>query len=494
MCADRTGGPTLGPRRKSGMYRTILLILSGNATTSLLTLVRNLLVARLIPVEDYGIAATFAVVMAFVEMLTAFGLQQLVVQSRTNDPNWQAALQGFQFVRAAISAAVLFAAAGPIATFLGVPEVAWAYQVLALAPLLNGLVHLDIYRLNRDMVYLPSVLTTVVPALVSLLAVWPLFLVFGDYRVMLWSVILQISLMAVMSIFVSERRWRMRLDASVIAQAMRFGWPIMLNGVLLFAVLNGEKLVVGRELGMAALAIFAMGFTLTLAPTLVMAKSVQSFFLPQLSAVQDDDSGFQKLARTTISANLFNGVLLIAGAVLVGELFVEVVLGEKYDALVPLVVWLAILQAMRVFKSGSSVVSLARAKTENALVANCFRVASLPASWWVAIQTGNLLLVIWIATLGEIAGVVASLVLARVRAGVRLGPLRPVFASVTALVCMASLYAAHSSIPLLEFLPRWLLAAACTCLLAVCLWSMKDMRAYLRARHVQKFESRDTDG
>lgn len=482
---DRPGPP----RRGGGMYSKAALLLSGNITSALLTLLRNLLVARLISVEDYGIAATFAVAMTMVEMLSAFGLQQQIIQSKTDDPNWQSALQGFQLLRAVISAAVLFVAAGPIASFLGVPEVAWAYQVLALAPILNGLVHLDIYRLHRSMIYLPSVLTLAVPALVSLISIWPLYLAFGDYRVMLWAVLLQFAVMAGISLVVSERSFRLRLDRAVIAQAMGFGWPLLLNNILLFLVLNGEKLVIGRELGMAALAVFAMGFTLTLTPTLVMARSVQSFFLPQLSAVQDEDARFQPLARTTIEVNLFNGMLLVVAVVLLGEPFVALVLGDKYADLVPLMVWLAILQALRVCKTGGAVVSLARAKTENAMVANAFRVLTLPVSWWVAVRIGDLMLVIWIAALGEFLGFVASLVLVRWRAGVMLANLRPAFAAISVLLVTATLYAAHPDWPALAaLLPRWLLAVICVGCLATCPWTMRNARAYLKARQMQKFE------
>ncbi len=468
------------PRQRGGLFGKALLLLSGNAAASLLSLVRNLLVARLIPVEDYGIAATFAAVISFIEMLSAFGLQQQVIQSKQDDPKWQAALQGFQFARAVLSAVVLFFSAGFIADFMGVPEVAWAYQLLALVPLLNGLVHLDIYRLNRSMRYGPMLLTMTLPVLISLLAVWPLYVMFGDYRVLLFAIVLQSGLMMVISIVTSERPLRLNLDRSSIGQVVRFGWPLLINNILLFAVLNGEKIVVGRELGMATLGIFAMGFTLTLTPTMVLARSVQSFFLPQLSAVQDDEAGFQPLARATVEANLFNGALLVVAVVLVGEPFVRLALGEKYAALVPLMVWLAILQAMRVFKAGGAVVSLARAKTENAMVANSFRVLSLPLSWWVAVRTGDLLLVIWIATAGEVLGVIASLVLTRWRARVRLARLWPVFGAVVLLLTTAALFAAHGDLPLLTDVPRWTLAALCVGLLALCGWTMRDTRAYLK--------------
>ncbi|MEM1340689.1 MAG: oligosaccharide flippase family protein [Pseudomonadota bacterium] len=469
------------------MFSKVLLILSGNAGAAFLTLLRNLLVARLISVEDYGIAATFAVVMAMVEVVSTFGLQQQIIQAKQDDPDWQAALQGFQVLRAAVSAGVLFVFAPQIAGFLGVPDIAWAYQILAIAPLMNGIVHLDIYRLNRQMVYLPLVLSQTGPALVSFLMVWPLWLWFGDWRVMLIAVVAQWVLMAGISIAVSERRYRLRLERQTILGAVKFGWPLLVNSMLLFAVMNGEKLIVARELGMATLAIFAMGFTLTLTPTLVMARSIQSFFLPQLSAVQGDDTRFQPLACTTIEANFFNGALLIVGVVFVGAPFVEIVLGEKYAPLIPLLTWLAILQALRVFKAGGAVVGLARAKTENAMVSNLFRVLSLPLSWWAAVSTGDLLLVIWIASMGEALGAVTSLILARYRAGVRLAPLTPFFIAITGLILAAMAQASWPS--LAPTLPDWLGLLATGVMFLLCLYTMRATRSFLRTRTLVRHET-----
>ncbi|MBU0862361.1 MAG: oligosaccharide flippase family protein, partial [Alphaproteobacteria bacterium] len=127
------------------MFRSALLILSGNAAAALLLLARNLIVARMIPVADYGVAATFAIAMAVVEMASALGLQQQIVQARNgDDPRFQAALQGFQVLRGVLSGAVLFVSAGLIADALNVPKAAWAYRVMALVPVLNALVHFDI--------------------------------------------------------------------------------------------------------------------------------------------------------------------------------------------------------------------------------------------------------------------------------------------------------------------------------------------------------------
>ena len=401
------------------MLRTALVILSGNAAASLLLLVRNLVIARLISVEDYGIAATFGIIMALIEMASYLGLQQQIVQSKDGeDPHFQAALQGFQVLRGVVAAIVLFVSAGLIARFLGIPEIAWAYQVIALVPLLTAFQHFDIHRLNRSMRFGPLILTSTVPAVAALMAVWPLYAWLGDYRVMLWSMMLQLGLGLVVSHLVAERPYRLAFDRGIMAGSLKFGWPLLVNGILMFAVFQGDKLIVGRAMGMEALAIFAMGMTLTLTPTLVMAKSLQNFFLPQLSSAWNLPDQRLILARVTIQASLLMGSAFAIIVALVGESLVYLVLGEKYIDLIPYLVLLAILQAVRTARTGPSVVAFATGHTENAMIGNLFRLASLPLSWLAAVKTGNLYMIILIAIGAELAGHLAVLMLLRLRSGI----------------------------------------------------------------------------
>lgn len=448
------------------MFRSALLILSGNAATSLLLLARNLVVARLIPVADYGVAATFAVAMALVEMMSALGLQQQIVQAKNGeDPRFQAALQGFQLLRGVIAGAVLFAIAGPMAGFLGIPQAAWAYQLLALVPVLNACVHFDIHRLNRQMRFGPLMLTGAVPAVLSLVAVWPLAHWFGDWQVMLYAILLQAIIRAATSHLVAERRWRLVFDRSIMTGSLRFGWPLLTNGILLFLVLNGEKLIVGRELGMTPLAIFAMGVTLTLTPTLVMARSTANFFLPQLSrldpASTEGKRRLSALASATLQASLVNGALMVLATAVIGTSLVGFLLGPRYDDLLPLLVPLAVLHGLRVFKAGGAVVALSQGESGNAMYANLPRVVALPLGWGLLVSGGTLLHLIWLAIFAEACGFLLSLLLMYLRCGIGIGRVWPALLTVgTLLAASLQIAAEGAGVLILALLFAFLLIVA----------------------------------
>ncbi|MBV7379818.1 oligosaccharide flippase family protein [Maritimibacter dapengensis] len=463
------------------MLKSALLLLSGNASSSAVLFIRNLLIARLISVEDYGIAATFAISMGAVEMLGAIGLQHLIIQDDDGDnPKKQAGLQGFHLLRGFLSAAILFFLSGPISRFMGVPEIAWAFQVLAIVPLVRGFVHFDIYRLQRQMEFLPLVSSALAPALVSTALVWPIYLVFPNYRVMLFALIIQAVILAGVSHAFSKRAYRVTLDRGIMTEAISFGWPLLLNSILLFGVFQGEKIIVGRELGMEQLALLAMGFTLTLTPTLILASSARSFFLPQLSRAKNAQHDFQYLSIVTMQSSLLNGALLVTAIFLFGGPLVHFVLGPKYSALIPYLPWLALLNALRVFKAGCAVVALAKAHTTNAMISNMFRVATLPISWFALISGADLYAVIIIAIVGEMLGYLVALALVHYKVGVILGrmilPLITTGVLLTYTLAQTSLE--ESNIPF--SLPQIIGFVPVALLLILSLYSMYEFRRYIK--------------
>ncbi len=403
------------------MFKKALMLVSGNAFASALSLLRNLAIARLISPEDYGIASTFAISMSIVEMVSYLGLQQLMIVDRDGDiPHVQAAAQGFQVLRGFLSSTLLFLISGLYASFLGIEEVAWAFQIIALVPLFNGFQHFDQHRLKRHMNFRPSILTTALPPLFSVLAIWPAYLIWPDFRVMLVSIFVQALSMVAVSHLTAERGYRLAWDNELVRKAMQFGWPLLLNGVLLFGIFNGDRLIIGRELGMTTLAIFSMGFTLTLTPTLVLANSLQTFFVPLLSREVDNPKGFQTLAEATIEGGMVIGVLLILGTSLLGGPIIHILLGAKYEGLLPFLVQLGIMQGVRIAKTGPSIIALSRGRNGLSIWANIPRALALPVAWFVVLRTGDIESVIGVGITAELLGLLIALWTTRKRLVVHL--------------------------------------------------------------------------
>ena len=91
------------------MIRSAIAVLGSNMGIAVLKFLRNIALARMLTVSDYGTANTFAVIFALIEMIGYLGLDRLLVQDKNGDtPRMQAVLQAVQVVRGILLALLLF--------------------------------------------------------------------------------------------------------------------------------------------------------------------------------------------------------------------------------------------------------------------------------------------------------------------------------------------------------------------------------------------------
>ena len=474
------------------MFRKILALVSSNLLLSVIMFLRTILIARLISVADFGIAATFITAVAIMRLVSDLGFDKLLVQhDQGDDPDFQNGLQFFQILRGLANAVALYFLAWPLAWFLEQPDLVWAYQMMALVPLCGGFTHLDAKRLQRRMRFRPQIVSNVLPPLLSLALVWPFYKLFGDYRTALFTILATSALTLVFSHLVAERPYRVRYDRKVLGHGISFGWPLLADGVLLFIIFHGEKLIIGRELGLVALGIFSLGLTLMQSPGGSISLALSQFFLPQLAAHKSEPGAFDRLALISLQANYIAAIGLCTGVVLLGAPVVVLAFGDKYLSVIPLLVWFAISQSLRITKNGTAMVSVARAKTENGLVGNIPRVLSILAAWYLLTQGHGLGSVLACGVLGELAGFLLSVWLLGARVGVALRPLLP---SLTAFLGFLTVLAVYGAMTLAE--PGSALfrleedVVLCLVLLAagLCLLSFRSFWGYLRARQMLTYD------
>ena len=420
-----------------------------------ISLVRTILLARLLSPHDFGIAATFLLIVNLIDMLPQMGLERVIVQDRDgNHPALQGSVQALQALRGTVGALALLAVAWPFALFFDQPEVLPSYLLIALVPLLGGFLHFDQHRFRRDMDFVPASLILFVPYVVSLAIMVGLLFVIQDYRILLWAVIGQQAATLILSHWLARRPYRWHWEQARFRHIVSFGWPLFLNGILLFAIMNGERMIVGNVLGMAELAVFTLMLNLSMTPTLVLASVAQSWFLPQLARLQDDSKGFEPLAHVTIQASLAMALGIAVTAATVGPAVVDLLVGDAYRAGLGLFVWLALSQAFRIAKAGCGVVALAKGYSGNQLAGNLVRVAVLPLGWWWLIQGGSLIGLAWLAIAAEAIGFVIAMRLAARNTAISLRP-----AILPALLCALAFVligADFLSRPVVPSITQWL--------------------------------------
>jgi O-antigen/teichoic acid export membrane protein len=463
------------------MIRGGFLLSGGNVATALLGLARNILIARFISVEDFGVASTFAITMAMVEMGSNMSLDRLVVQARDGEePALLSTLHGIQAVRGMLGTLVLFLVAGPLSSLFGVPEIAWAYQVLAVTPLLRGFSHLDMFRRQREMQFLPSMGVEVSAQFLSTAAALPLAYVLGDYRAMLYVLVIQQLVFAAASHWVAVRPYRWAWNRDIMRRAIGFGWPLLVNGILMFGILQGDRVIIGSLIGMTELGWYSAAFTLTLMAAMVLVRIMHTFFLPQLARVQDDEVEFERLYLVTIQATLVVGLGIALGFAILGPSMLVLLYGEKYGPAVAIIAWLAIAQGLRVARAGPAIVAIAKGNTTNPLLTNIARVLVLPVAWVAVSMGAGIIELVGLAILGEAVALAVTLLLLHRKLRLPLSnlvaPLVTSFGAIALIAFQPYARTAELGVARVESID----VAVSVAVLVAC-WSMRELREWTKA-------------
>ncbi|WP_353475848.1 oligosaccharide flippase family protein (plasmid) [Salipiger sp. H15] len=401
------------------MIRSGLFVFVGNALGSLFLFVRNVFLARLLPLEEYGVAMTFAIIVAVLELASNMAGDRMLVQAEDgDDPRLENTMHLLEILRGMGLAVLLFLLAPVFADFFKAPDARPAFQTLALVPLIRGFRHLDIFRVQRTRDFRGMVLTPLISQVISCLAVVPLAYWMHDYRAMMASILLQHSLMVVLSHLYAERRYGLAFDRQLGLRIIRFGLPLMINGALMFVVMNGERLIVANQMGPSDLGWFSAALTLALTPTLIIGKTLQTLMLPLLSRRRNAGTGFQEAVQASLQLSLLAGLAFAVFMSIVGPWLFVTLFGAKFLAAVDVLVLLCIAQGMRVARSGPSTIAVSTGQTSNPAVASLVRVSVLPIALAAAVWFhADLHHIVLISIVGEVLAYLTSILLVRHRVG-----------------------------------------------------------------------------
>ncbi|MCA9297013.1 MAG: oligosaccharide flippase family protein, partial [Phycisphaerales bacterium] len=207
----------------------------------------------------------------------------------------------------------------------------------------------------------------------------------------------------------SPTGWQMRWAADDVHHALRFGWPLLVNGMLMAMVVHADKLLVGSICALNVLASYAVAALITATPTLLVTRAVGTVIFPVLSRAQGDDESFRLRARLVMAVYAVMAVTMMISLSLLGGPLVQNLFGDAYAQAVPLVPWFAAAASARMFRMGVVLVALARGDSRTPLVANIVRAPALLVQIPVAFITRSPETIVFIALIAEIPAILVAL-------------------------------------------------------------------------------------
>lgn len=337
-----TSGQTLTARLLRGAGVSAL----GFAGAQILRFGSNLVLARLLFPEAFGLMALVTVLLVGVVMMSDAGIGQSVRQSpRGDDPVFLDTAFTMQVLRGMFLWSVIALLALPAAQFYRAPELALMLPVAGSTLLLASLEPMRAELAYRHLAIARVTVIDLVAQAAGVLAMISLAWVTGS----VWSLVVGMIVASAMRtallwLLMPGRSERLRWEGPAARELFRFGIWIFLSSAFGFLLSQGDKAIFGRFLAPSDLGIYNIAFFLASAPMLLASAMTGSLLLPAYRiAAEEGPSGVARLHRLRFR---LTGVVMAALALLalIGPWLIDLLYDHRYAAAGPILVWIALMQ------------------------------------------------------------------------------------------------------------------------------------------------------
>jgi len=321
--------------------------------------------------DDYGLMGMIAIFTALGGILLDSGFSNALVRKKTVN---QADLSSVFYFNLAVGIflyILLFFAAPLIADFYSQPRLIAITRVAALPFLINPFTLIQWVNLTRDLNF--KVITIV--GFISLFcsAVVSLSLAMNGYGV--WALVYQnITFLFVRTLcFWIYTSWRPSwlFDKQCIKGLWGFSSNILMISVLNTVFNNLYTALVGRFYPLREVGYYAQADKLTTVSAFTLNSALQNATYPILSRIADDEERLQRATRKIMRVSAFIVLPALFGLSAIAEPLVQLLLTDKWIAIVPYLQKLAVAWVFIIFMNLHNNVLYVRNKARTALYLEC---------------------------------------------------------------------------------------------------------------------------
>ncbi|HLY45602.1 MAG TPA: lipopolysaccharide biosynthesis protein [Stellaceae bacterium] len=329
-------------------------VIAWRLATRNLGLVSTLVLARLLAPDDFGLVAIATGFIAAVDALSAVGVQDALVREPTLDRDLYDTAFTMNFMRSALTAAVIAVAAWPVAGFFGDLRLMPILLALAIGTLIAGCENIGIVDFQRDLAFHKEFQLQLTGRTVAVVLTIALAVALRSYWALVAGILAARIARLVQSYAMSPyrpwfglRRWRRIVGFSLWTWAA--GLAYMVRDRL-------ESIVIGRLLGAASVGIFAIGVEVGALPTTELVEPLCRALFSGFAEANRTGLSPARVYLRVVAAALLLTVPAAVGISLVAGPMIRLALGPQWLKAVPLVWIIAVPGALSVMSNVSAAV------------------------------------------------------------------------------------------------------------------------------------------
>lgn len=306
-----------------------------NIVTNITKFGCQLVLARILTPQDFGIASIGFLVISAMGLLNGLGIETALVQHKDEADEVYSTAFTVVSILGFILFLLGFLSAPFIADFYRQPQLSVIIRLLSLAFLINTFSLIPKALLTKNMEFgrknISDIGSIFVYAVVSIILAIKLKNVFAIIYGYLALVAANLALLWL----TIKTRPKFKLNMKYAGQLIRYGKFVVGASILSLALTQGDNALVGRMLGITVLGFYALAYTLSNVIASEMTHAVSNVMFPVFSKFQDEHDRLKKAYLMTIELVLLLVIPVSLGTISMGNDIIKILLGEKWLPCVP---------------------------------------------------------------------------------------------------------------------------------------------------------------
>jgi O-antigen/teichoic acid export membrane protein len=293
--------------------------------------IRNIILARLLAKEYFGLMATILSAVALFEAVTEVGAKHAVIQSKRGGSHeflnvtwWFSAIRGVGLY------AFAFLLAPLICDFYEEPSLLVPIRTAYTALFLLGIASPRIHALEKELSYLKLVILRQGSGIVGVVVAIVMSFFFKNIWPLVAGYVIEFFGMCVLSFVFVPFRPRPKIDRECLRELTKFARGMLGLPVLTSLFFQFDIIVIGKFISMEACGPYAMARSFALMPVLAFSKILRPLVLPAFSKLQNDVGALKKAILNIIDLTVAGSAPFVAYCIVFGRPLLAVLYGEEF--------------------------------------------------------------------------------------------------------------------------------------------------------------------
>ena len=319
--------------------------------TRLTGLVSTVILARLLVPRDFGIVAMAMIVVGTLEIFNQTGQKLVLIRLENPTTEHFDSAWTVSFFIGLVTAIVILAISPLAVLYFHEPKVVPVMQCLALRSILGGLENIGTVNFRRDLKFNQFFAYNVYPKFFSFVITITLAFILRNY----WALVVGMlsGQLAFIILSYTMHKHRPRFNISKVREIWSFSIWSFIRSVGWYFNTQVDQIAVGGFGGASLMGRYAVATDIAQSPSREVNEPMIAVLYPVMSRLQKSLPDLRDVYLNTLGWTTFICASTGVGVALIAPEMQHLVLGDKWNGIAPLMVWLAIGGAITGLSSGA---------------------------------------------------------------------------------------------------------------------------------------------